>query len=131
MDARVDPARSLEAFLKDTGEPDRAVARFENESDRTLRIDVDGGVWLKPGAAIAFRGDVRFERRPALDADSLKDAVLREASPLVRAIGKGRLCGRQGSHVSVVRLAGDTILVAWDDLLAFEAPWPWPRTPGR
>ena len=37
---------------------------FSAESDRILGIDVDGGVWIKPGAAIAYRGNLRFERLP-------------------------------------------------------------------
>jgi uncharacterized protein (AIM24 family) len=94
---------------------------FENESARTLRVDVDGGVWLKPGAAIAFRGDILFERRPTLHARSLADAAMREAAPLVRAVGRGRLyCAQHGSNVHVVRLTGESIVVAWQDLLAFE-----------
>jgi uncharacterized protein (AIM24 family) len=94
---------------------------FENQSARTLRVDVDGGVWLKPGAAIAYRGDIAFERRATLDASSLADAALREIAPLVRAVGRGRLyCAQHGSNVHVVRLAGESTVVAWRDLLAFE-----------
>jgi uncharacterized protein (AIM24 family) len=94
---------------------------FENESARTLRIDVNGGVWLKPGAAIAYRGDIAFERRRTLEARSVRDALLRETSPLVRAVGSGRLyCGHHGSHVHVIRLTGESIVVTWADLLAFE-----------
>jgi hypothetical protein len=36
---------------------------FENESARTLRVDVDGGVWLKPGVAIAFCSQIIAPRR--------------------------------------------------------------------
>jgi uncharacterized protein (AIM24 family) len=86
-----------------------------------LRIDVDGGVWLKPGAAIAYRGDVSFERRPTLGASSLADAAMREMAPLVRAIGRGRLyCGHHGWHARIVRLAGESVFVAGEELLAFE-----------
>jgi uncharacterized protein (AIM24 family) len=86
-----------------------------------LRIDVDGGVWLKPGAAIAYRGDITFDRQRVLDAPSLKSALLRETAPLVRATGKGRLfCAHHGSHVFAVTLSGETIFVAWPDLLAVE-----------
>ena len=41
-----------------------------------LRIDVDGGVWLKPGAAIAYRGNIRFERLPTLSAGAPVDAAV-------------------------------------------------------
>lgn len=95
--------------------------RFAQESARVVRIDVDGGVWIKPGAAIAYRGAVRFDRLPTLGARSLVGAALRELSPLVRAVGNGRLyCGRHGSHVKILRLTGETIFVVWQELLAFE-----------
>jgi uncharacterized protein (AIM24 family) len=94
---------------------------FERESERMLRIDVDGGVWLKPGAAVAYRGDIAFERRPTLEATSLEDAAMREFSPLVRASGRGRVyCGHRGEHVWPVNLNGETMFVAAPDLLAFE-----------
>jgi len=119
-DARL-AGQELGAFLRDTAEQTGLDEAFGAESARTLRIEVDGDVWLKPGAAIAYRGDIRFERRPTLDAESIQDALLREVAPLVRAVGKGRLfCGRHGSHVRVVRLAGESFVVSWDDLLAFE-----------
>jgi uncharacterized protein (AIM24 family) len=115
-----EPVQSLAGFLCETGALGDAGEGFENESARTLRIDVDGGVWLKPGAAIAYRGDLAFERLATLDARSLQDVVTREAAPLVRGIGKGRLyCGQHGSHVRVLRLAGESFVVAWPDLLAF------------
>jgi uncharacterized protein (AIM24 family) len=94
---------------------------FENESARMLGIDVDGGVWLKPGAAVAYRGTIAFERRQAWAAQSVEDAVMRESAPLVRAVGRGRLyCGEHGAHVHVLRLAGESLCIAWPDLLAFE-----------
>ena len=112
---------SIERFLQNTAEKGAQGERFEQESERMLRIDVDGGVWLKPGAAIAYRGAVAFERLPTLGADSLKDAAFRELAPLVCAKGKGRLyCGRRGSHVRIIRLSGESITVSWDELLAFE-----------
>lgn len=94
---------------------------FHQESERMLRIDVDGGVWLKPGAAVAYRGDISFARLPTLGAPSLADAALRELGPLVRATGTGRLyCGHHGAHVRILRLAGGTLFVVWRELLAFE-----------
>lgn len=122
IEAHSGPARSLARFVEETGEQASAEERFVCESARTLRIDVDGTVWLKPGAAIAHRGALTFERRPTLGAESVVDAVLRETAPLVRASGRGRLyCAHHGSHVRVVRLAGDAVVVAWHELLAFES----------
>lgn len=95
--------------------------RFTQESDRMLRIDVDGGVWLKPGAAIAYRGNIAFERRPTLGAHSVIDAAFREVTPMVRATGTGRMyCGHHGEHVRLVHLKDETIFVVWEELLAFE-----------
>ncbi|HSL22660.1 MAG TPA: AIM24 family protein [Vicinamibacterales bacterium] len=117
----MESACSVERFLRESLEKGTPGERFGKESERMLRIDVDGGVWLKPGAAIAYRGEIAFERLPTMGARSLEDVVLREMTPLVRAIGKGRLyCGHHGWHVRIVRLASETIFVAWDELLAFE-----------
>lgn len=118
------PDQSLGAFLDETREEAAAPApsTFSNARARTLSIDVDGSAWLKPGAAIAYRGDLVFERRPTLGARSVTDAVLRETAPLVRAVGRGRLyCGHHGAHVHVVVLAGESLVVSWSDLVAFES----------
>ena len=74
--------QTLERFIGETVEQ-QASGRFGNESARTLRIEVDGGVWLKPGAAVAYRGEITFERQRVLTAPSIIAAVLREAAPLV------------------------------------------------
>jgi uncharacterized protein (AIM24 family) len=121
IDLNVASAYSIEHFLRETREIGTPGERFEVESDRMLRIEVDGGVWLKPGAAIAYRDGVAFERLPTIDARSLHDAALREVAPLVRATGHGRLyCAQHGSHVRLVRLTGQTLFVVWQELLAFE-----------
>jgi uncharacterized protein (AIM24 family) len=100
----------------------RGTPAFGNETERTLRIDVDGSVWMKPGAAIAYRGALAFERLPTIGAVSGKDALLREVEPLVRATGKGRLyCGHHAAHIGVVQLAGEPLIVSSSDVLAFES----------
>lgn len=116
------PAQSLDAFVEAQRAGEQPGPAFHCESARLLRIDLDGEVWLKPGAALAYRGDVAFERRPTLEATDPLDAVLREVAPLVRAHGAGRLyCGSHGSHVRLVRLEGQSLVVAWSELLAFES----------
>jgi uncharacterized protein (AIM24 family) len=116
----MEAADSIDRFLEETSEKDTQ-ARFERESERILRIEVDGGVFIKPGAAVAYRGEIKFERLATLDAVSASDAAMRELSPLVRAKGKGRLfVGHRGSNVRTVRLNGETLFVASQDLLAFE-----------
>ena len=121
IESTTESMQSLATFLSDTREQDESGETFVNESARTLRIELNGGVWLKPGAAIAYRGDIAFERRHTTDAGSISDAVLRETAPLVGARGKGRLyCGHHGAHVRVVKLTGERVVVSWQDLLAFE-----------
>jgi uncharacterized protein (AIM24 family) len=115
------PDYSLDRFIRETVERPGSGRDFEAAANRLLRIDVDGGVWLRPGAAVAYRGDIRFERRPTLAARSVTDAVMREMSPLVLARGRGRLfCGHHGWHVKVIRLRGETLFVSSEELLAFE-----------
>jgi uncharacterized protein (AIM24 family) len=112
---------ALDAFLRDVGERPDAVAPFAAESASCLRIDVRDAVWIRPGAAIAHRGTLTFTRRATLAATSLGDAAAREAAPLVRVTGRGRLhCGVHGAQVRVLQLHGEALTVAWPELLAFE-----------
>ena len=91
------------------------------ESERILRIDVNGGVWMKPGAAIAYRGEIAFERLATASARSLEQAAMREVAPMVRASGRGELfCAHRGAHVRVMQLQDEAIVVASRELLAFE-----------
>jgi uncharacterized protein (AIM24 family) len=113
-------APTLEQFVTDTGERQTTADRFAIESSHTLRIPVDGGVWLKPGAAVGYRGQLTFERRPTIESDSFGDAVMREVAPLVRAIGKGQLYCAHESRCHIIRLEGESIFVSWQNLLAFE-----------
>jgi uncharacterized protein (AIM24 family) len=115
------PDYSLDGFFRETVERPGSSSTFEKAADRLLRINVNGGVWLRPGAAVAYRGEIRFERRPTLEARSVTDAAMREMSPLVRARGQGRLfCGHHGWHVQVICLRGETLFVSSEELLAFE-----------
>jgi uncharacterized protein (AIM24 family) len=95
---------------------------FRVESDRVLRIDVDGGVWIKPGAAIAYRGELTFERLRTTEARSIDQIAVREMSPLVRARGRGHLyCAHHGAHVHLLDLRRETVVVSAQDVLAFES----------
>src|SRR5262245_63835258 len=90
----------LEEYLHENSEKGTPGTGFDKESERILRIDVDGSVWLKPGSAIAYHGELSFERLPILKGHSLKEMALRELSPLARAVGKGRgCCAHHGYHV--------------------------------
>ena len=115
---------SVDAFLRaylETGAS--SVGPLAREGKRVLRIDVteSKGIVIKPGSAIAYRGDIRFERLPTLGADTLLEMVSREIVPFVRAIGEGRLyCASTGWFVHLLSLKGETVFVNGEILLAFE-----------
>jgi uncharacterized protein (AIM24 family) len=115
------PVHSLTEFLRGSGEEEAVPGSFKQESERLLRIEVDGGVWLKPGAAVAYRGDLRFERLPTLKGRNLRDMIRRELVPLVRAVGRGRLyCAHHGWHLRILRLVDEALCVSTEEFLAFE-----------
>ncbi|MBW3625009.1 MAG: hypothetical protein KY468_16550, partial [Armatimonadetes bacterium] len=83
------PSSTLEDFLQQTGEADRPGDVFELESDRMLEIHVNGRVWTKLGAAVAYRGDVRFNREGMMEGGvgkMLKRMVTNEMTPLAKAL---------------------------------------------
>lgn len=118
------PAYSLAEFLQRTGERDQPGDVFELESHRMLEIHVNGRVWTKLGAAIAYRGNLKFIREGMLEGGvmkALKRAATGEVTPLAKVEGTGRLyVADSGKHISILRLQGETINVSGNDLLAFE-----------
>lgn len=118
------PSYSIADFIRETGEKDQPGDVFELESRRMLEIHVNGRVWTKLGAAIAYRGNLKFIREGMLEGGvmkAFKRAVTGEVSPLSKVEGAGRLyVADSGKHISVLRLQGETINVSGNDLLAFE-----------
>jgi hypothetical protein len=99
---------TFEEYLRTNSEKGTPGTGFDLESERILRIDVDGSVWLKPSSAIAYRGKLSFERLPVLKGAGLKEMALRELIPLARAIGNGRIyCAHRGYHLRILQLAGE------------------------
>lgn len=118
------PSYTLADFLQHTGEKDHPGDVFELESNRMLEIHVDGRVWTKLGAAVAYRGTLKFVREGMMEGGlgkMLKKMVSGEAAPLTKVEGQGRLyCADAGKHISILRLNGESINVNGNDLLAFE-----------
>ncbi|MBC8102978.1 MAG: AIM24 family protein [Cytophagales bacterium] len=118
------PSYSIADFIQKTGERDQPGDVFELESHKMLEIHVNGRVWTKLGAAIAYRGDLKFIREGVMEGGlgkALKKMVSGEVTPLSKVEGQGRLyVADSGKYVSILRLAGDTINVSGNDLLAFE-----------
>jgi len=118
------PSFSLKEFISKSEEKDHPGDVFELESDRMLEIHVKGRVWTKLGATIAYRGNLDFSREGLMEggvAKMMKRALTSEVTPLAKVEGDGRLyVADAGKHITILRLAGDTINVSGNDLLAFE-----------
>ena len=82
--------RSLNRFFVDTAEKEDARTSFERQSARLLRIEVNDGVWLKPGAAIAYRGDLWFKRLPGVNKSSQALVGFETAGGFEDVVGLGR-----------------------------------------
>ncbi len=118
------PSFTLVDFIRDTGERDQPGDVFELESPKMLEAHVNGRLWTKLGAMVAYRGNVKFIREGMLEGGigkMLKRAVSGEVTPLSKVEGNGRVyLADSGKEVSVLRLQGDAINVSGNDLLAFE-----------
>ena len=115
---------SLEEFVNSTIDRDRAQGLFELESDRMLDINLDGEVWIKMGAMVAYTGQVKFVREGIMEqglGNLLKKAVSGEGTKLTKATGSGSVfCADSGKKITVLRLNNEAICVNGNDLLAFE-----------
>lgn len=117
-------AYSLNQFLEQTGQKDLGQGVFELESERMLEINLNGRVWTKIGAMVAYKGQIKFEREGAFEGGVgkfLKKAFTGEMTVLSSATGQGKLyTADHGKHISIIRLEGQTLNVQGNDLLAFE-----------
>lgn len=115
---------SLEAFVNKTKDRDLQQGLFELESERMLDINLNGEVWIKMGAMIAYTGQVTFEREGILEqgiGNLLKKAVSGEGTRLTRAKGNGSVfCADSGKKITILNLNNEAICVNGNDLLAFE-----------
>jgi len=115
---------SLEAFVDQTRDRDLHQGLFELESPRMLDINLNGEVWLKMGAMVAYTGNIRFEREGILEqglGNLLKKAVTGEGARLTKASGSGSVfCADSGKKVTILNLNNEAICVNGNDLLAFE-----------
>ena len=72
--APIDARYTLDAFVQKTMERELRQGLFELESERILDINLDGEVWIKTGAMIAYTGQVKFVREKLLDRGHGKPA---------------------------------------------------------
>lgn len=115
---------SLEEFVASTSEREKGHGFFEKETERLLEVNLNGRVNIKKGAMVAYQGDIKFTREGALDqgvGGLLKKAVSGEGMQLTYADGTGKLyLADAGKKVSIIRLAGESLFVNGNDVLAFE-----------
>lgn len=115
---------SLEEFVASTSEREKGHGFFEKETERLLEVNLNGRVNMKKGAMVAYQGDIKFTREGALDqgvGGLLKKAVSGEGMQLTYADGNGKLyLADAGKKVSIIRLAGESLFVNGNDVLAFE-----------
>jgi uncharacterized protein (AIM24 family) len=121
---------SISSFLATHTDQDRPGAGpFEVENRATLQVNLQGTVFAKAGAMVAYRGDVKFSRKSAL-ADGvgklLKKAVTGEGMTLMKMEGNGRVyLADRNKRVHVLELAGESLCVNGNDLLALQSALDW------
>jgi uncharacterized protein (AIM24 family) len=119
------PSHSLAEFVAATEEKDQPGDVFELEGSHMLEVHVNGRIWSKLGAMVAYRGNLRFIREGMLEGGlgrALGKLVSGEAAPLTKIEGQG-ICylADQKKNITILRLApGEAINVNGNDLLAFE-----------
>lgn len=122
-------AYSLEQFLKRTGQSEPGEETFQLESPRLLEVHLDGSVWTKAGAMVAYLGEIKFTREGILEhglGRLAKKLFTSEGVALTKAEGRGRLyLADAGKEVQILHLTTDSITVNGRDLLAFEPSIDW------
>ncbi len=120
-----EPSHSLAQFLAETAERDRPGDVFELEGSHMLEAHVNGRVWSKLGAMVAYRGALKFVREGAFEGGLgrfVTKMVSGESAPLTKIEGRGIVyLADAKKNVTVLRLEpADAINVNGNDVLAFE-----------
>ncbi|MCC5621599.1 AIM24 family protein [Nostoc sp. CHAB 5715] len=119
------PAHSLSQFVADHAEDSTNSGLFELESDRVLECNLNGMIWMKVGAMVAYTGQIKFTREGMLDqgiGNFLKKAISGEGASLSKAEGRGKLYLADGGKlITVLKLNNETVFVNGSDLLALES----------
>lgn len=123
---------SIQDFVKATAQDDEARGTFELENAHLLEVNLNGKIWTKVGAMIAYVGAVKFTREGMLGhgvGKLLKKMVSGEGTPLMKAEGRGRVyLADRGKKVQILNLQNDTVFVNGNDLLAMEDGITWDIT---
>jgi Mitochondrial biogenesis AIM24 len=99
---------SIAEFVNKTQQRDSSTEAFELENAHLLEVKLNGTVWAKAGAMIAYHGQVKFTREGILDrglGGLLKKAVTGEGMSLMKAEGNGRVYFADFSSSTTKRFA--------------------------
>lgn len=114
---------TIAEFINKTQESASARGFFELETDRMLEVNLNGLVWAKMGAMVAYEGGIKFSREKMLEngiGNLFKKAFTGEGASLMKANGQGKLyLADNGKKVIILDLKNESIFVNGNDLLAF------------
>lgn len=114
----------LNDFVAQTQQKDRGQGKFELEGARFLEVNMDGKIWMKVGAMVAYLGNITFGRESALSGGLgmlVKRAVSGETMTFSYAEGKGKLyLADGGKKINIIKLNNEGLYVQGNDLMAFE-----------
>lgn len=117
--------RTLQQFVAASSEKDVTGEAFELESPHLLEVRLNGLVWAKAGSMVARLGAVKFTRQGMLEqglGTLLKKMASGEGLQLMKVEGQGRVyLADKGKKITLLRLAGESIFVNGNDVLAVEA----------
>lgn len=120
---------SINEFINKTKEKTGTGEIFELENDYLLNINVNGRVWAKKGAMVAYSGGLKFKKEGAFEHGLdkfVKKAVTGESATLMKMEGQGKVyLADYGKTVVVLNLQNERIFVKGNDLLAFEDQIDW------
>jgi uncharacterized protein (AIM24 family) len=120
---------SLDEFVEQTGQRERGQGLFELETDRMLEVNLQGTAWIKTGAMVAYRGNVKFTREGVLEhgvGKLLKRSFTGEGTKLTKMEGQGSVyLADAGKKIIILNLQNQAIHVNGNDLLAFEPSIQW------
>jgi len=115
---------TLSEFIDRTKNRDHGEGLFELENPRFLEVNLDGMIWMKMGAMVAYNGQVKFTRETLLSqgiGNLLKKAVSGEGTKLTKAEGVGAVyLADAGKKIIILKLDNEAIVVNGNDVLAFE-----------
>lgn len=120
---------TLSQFVNNTMQKDVGLETFELENEYVLDVNLNGRVWAKKGAMVAYNGDVKFHREGTLDhglGKFVKKAMTGESTTMMKVDGTGHVyMADMGKKIIVLKLENDKIYVNGNDVLAFEDHIDW------